>query len=137
MSRDIGPKILSTDGGDLISALSITATDYTSAINPAGARRIGIMATVGTISGGSSPTYDITGEVSYDNGTTWDPLPTAANTAASTDVTLAQLTASDQSENEWWEVPFGGAGVRIRFKITIGGTVSVMPLTLRLMRQGS
>ena len=82
-------------------------------------------------SAGTSPTVTVTVDISFDNGTTWQPYPVGVNSA-----TQAALAAIAGNGNEWeiWDtlVP---SGALVSFLFTFGGTSPSGNVTARLIQK--
>ena len=76
-----------------------------------------------TVSGGSSPTFDVALQVSYDSGTTWVSFSEDKNSA--TQASLTQVTAT-ASEFQYFIQPFPEGNVSLRLNVTKSGTWSTM-----------
>ena len=113
------------DSGVNAAGQTLTATDNTGTIKPKGANRVGLAIAIGSVTG-TSPTLDITLQVSYDNGTTWWSLPASAN--SQTGAAFAQITATG-NHVEWYEICSDPEFTQIRAVLTVGGTTPVFPIS--------
>lgn len=121
-------RYLEDSGGTQLSAVAKTATFNSETIHTGSYDYVGILL-ITTSAGGSSPTLDVTVQISEDDGTTWrDTYPRADNTEVQ--AALGQITGNTAT-SEFWPNWFYGAATRIgedtftpriRFVFTIGGT---------------
>ena len=110
-----------SDGTEL-NAYAATAAFTTDPINISG-DWICVLQDI-TVTGGSSPTFDVALQVSHDNETTWVSFSEDKNSA--TQASLTQVTAT-ATEFQYFLNPFPeNAGVTVRLNITKSGTWSTM-----------
>jgi hypothetical protein len=117
-------KNLKNDAGVLVTVAALTATDYSETLGLGGLSSFGIMVDCGTVSGTTSPTLDITPQISYDSGTTWvTQMP--AEFGSTTAAACAQMTATGHDRIGCWDNPFpADSDLKLRFAFTITGTGS-------------
>lgn len=119
-----------------LDGVSKTATFNTDKIHPGAYDYIGILLLIGTVTG-TSPTLDVTVQISEDDGANWrDTYPEDVN--SETQALLAQITAAKET-SKFWPNWFVGAAFttinktftfRVRFVFTIGGTdTPTFPIT--------
>lgn len=104
--------------GAAVETQTKTATFNTQAVNPKGATRIGLYVDVGAKSG-TTPTLDVTFQMSVDQGSEWVAMPAAAN--SQTQAAMTQVT-TDGIAYEFYECAIPEAYGRVRAVFTIGGT---------------
>jgi len=85
------------------------------------------VSTAAVVSGGSSPTCDVTIECTPDNGTTVFSLP--ADNNSQTAAAMTQITATANGLKFWLNPLIGIAGWKWRAKFTAGGTISTFTIT--------
>lgn len=127
-------RVLTADDGTTQwdGSATVAADDYSETLNLNSFRRVGLWCDYGTFSG-TSPTMDISLEISADAGTTWSQYPGAINTGHTTDATFTQITGSDSTQFKFWELA-NGPNVRYRVFIDVGGTSpSMADFELRLL----
>ncbi len=128
MANTSASALAQVSGVDL-NVTTKTATFNTDGIGSLGKRYIGCQVTTAG-SGGTSPTLDVTPEISFDGGTVWDSLPEAAN--SQTAAALGQITGNGVANAEYWNAPLPvNANCQYRFKCTIGGTSPTFNITFR------
>ena len=133
-------RVLKDSGGTAISAVAKTATFNSQKINLADCDKVGIVVDANTVSG-TSPTMDIKGQMSFDDGTTWlDTWPAAEN--SETQWSLTQITAAKETAKfvpNWIPAKpaFSSSGIvpRFRFVFTIGGTNPSFTMTVYLIKR--
>ncbi len=116
-----GQRVAVKNANDVtLLAAAATGTDhYTAAIAPKGANRIGLYVDVDS-STGTTPTLDITFEVSFDKGTTWVNMPNGAN--SQTQAAMAQIGDTIGTSFEWYEFAGDPEFTRVRAYFDYGGT---------------
>lgn len=98
---------------------SLGATFQSAAFAPHGAPRLGLFIDVDSATG-TTPTLDVTLEISFDKGTTWVALPAAEN--SETGAAHAQVTTSATKVFEWYNMCGDPEFTRVRAVFTIGGS---------------
>ncbi len=88
-----------------------------------------------TVSGGTSPTVDVTLQVSFDGGTTWISASEDKNSA--TQISLTQLTATGGEEQFFINPHPNDSNILYRATVTIGGTLSTFDLTLKFFTRNT
>ena len=114
-------KNLDNDAGALFTAAALTADDYSETLGLGGLSSFGIMIDQGAVTG-TSPTLDISPQISYDSGTTWvTEMP--AEFGSTTAAALAQMTTTGHDRIGVWANPFpADSDVKLRFLFDTGGT---------------
>lgn len=109
--------------GTLLVNKAAAGTDfYTEAIALNGAQKLGLFVDVDS-STGTSPTLDISFEISFDKGTTWVEMPQSAN--SQTQAAMAQIGTTVGESFEWYEVIGDPEYTRVRALFDFGGTSPV------------
>jgi len=130
-------RVLKADDGTTLfdGSGNVAADDYSETLNLNSFRRVGLWSDCG-VSSGTSPTLDVSLEISADAGTTWAQFPGAINTIGTTDATMIQITESndDAAQMKYWELA-NGPNVRYRVFLDIGGsaTPTITSFELRLL----
>lgn len=121
-------KNLDNDAGALMTAAALTATDYSETLGLGGLDSFGIMIDQGTVSG-TSPTLDVTPQISYDSGTSWvSNMP--AEFGSTTAAALAQASTTGDDRIGVWKNPYpADSDVKLRFAFTTGGTTPSFTFT--------
>ena len=107
---------------------TVTADEYSESIDIKSYLYVGLALDLGTV-GGTSPTLDVKGEISFDGGTSWYNCPQDANTT--TQIALSQFTATGE-EFKYFAIPSvqGTAdGAKFRFFFDVGGTSPSFEIT--------
>jgi hypothetical protein len=106
------------DQGPLANAGSQVATFDTMPVAPKGAQRVGLYVSVSAVTG-SSPTFDIDLEQSFDKAASWAEMPQSADVE-----TVAELTQITATGNvfRWFEFIGDVEFARIRGEFTLGGS---------------
>jgi hypothetical protein len=114
-------KDLKNDAGTLVSAAALTADDYSETLSLGGLDSFGIMIDQGAVTG-TSPTLDVSPQISYDSGTTWvTQMP--AEFGSTTAAALAQQSTTGDDRVGVWKNPFpADSDVKLRFFFNTGGT---------------
>lgn len=126
-----GVEIKVQDGGADVEGTSLGAADILTDGQTVGPfRYVGLALSFGTVTG-TSPTMDISVQVSFDGGTTWYAMPTGANSV--TGAATAQFDSTDDVDVfEYWILPsawgIAGQATQVRLSAAFGGSSVVYPI---------